>query len=152
MEMAERIKERRLLMEFTQEELGEKLGLQKSAIAKYENGRVENIKRSVIANMAKVLDCSPAYLMGWDKLEPKGAKDYFAFIDYLKSLGYSIETDGIGKAIKDHDGSVIDAEHWKHTLTKDGTAAVFMDDEWDKFRAEIQKTVDYQVWRKAGES
>lgn len=67
MEMADRIKERRILMGYTQEELGEKLGLQKSAIAKYENGRVENIKRSIIANMAKVLDCSPAYLMGWSE-------------------------------------------------------------------------------------
>lgn len=69
MEMSERIKERRIFMGYTQEELGEKLGLQKSAIAKYENGRVENIKRSVIANMAKVLNCSPSYLMGWDEEE-----------------------------------------------------------------------------------
>ncbi|MDE6904020.1 MAG: helix-turn-helix domain-containing protein [Lachnospiraceae bacterium] len=66
MEMAKRIKERRILIGLTQEELGEKLGLQKSAIAKYENGRVENIKRSIIANMAKILECSPAYLMGWE--------------------------------------------------------------------------------------
>ena len=69
MDMSERIKARRIFMGFTQEELGEKLGLQKSAIAKYENGRVENIKRSIIANMSKVLDCSPAYLMGWDEEE-----------------------------------------------------------------------------------
>lgn len=66
MGMAEIIKERRLTMGYTQEELAQKLGLQKSAIAKYENGRVENIKRSVIGEMAKVLECSPAYLMGWD--------------------------------------------------------------------------------------
>lgn len=50
--MAQRIKERRIEMGFTQEELATKLGLQKSAIAKYENGRVENIKRSVIQRMA----------------------------------------------------------------------------------------------------
>lgn len=66
MEMSERIRERRTFMGYTQEELGQKLGLQKSAIAKYENGRVENIKRSVISNMAKVLECSPCYLMGWE--------------------------------------------------------------------------------------
>ncbi len=66
MGMADRIKERRLSMGYTQEELAEKIGLQKSAIAKYENGRVENIKRSVIAKMSEVLECSPSYLMGWD--------------------------------------------------------------------------------------
>lgn len=66
MGMSERIKEQRLKMNLTQEELANKLGLQKSAVAKYENGRVENIKRSVILDMSKILDCTPSYLMGWD--------------------------------------------------------------------------------------
>ncbi len=73
--MAQRIKERRIEMGFTQEELANKLGLQKSAIAKYENGRVENIKRSVIQHMAEILECSPAYLMGWD--ETTESNDYY---------------------------------------------------------------------------
>ena len=64
--MPERIKEQRIAKGLTQEELGEKLGLKKSAIAKYENGRVENIKRSVIKKMAKALECSPTYLLGYD--------------------------------------------------------------------------------------
>lgn len=66
MSMSQRIKERRQYMGYTQEELADKLGLQKSAIAKYENGRVENIKRSVIRNMATILECSPTYLLGFD--------------------------------------------------------------------------------------
>lgn len=66
MSMSKRIKDCRIAMNYTQEELANKLGLQKSAIAKYENGRVENIKRSVIEQMASVLDCTPSYLMGWD--------------------------------------------------------------------------------------
>lgn len=69
MGMAERIKERRKAMGYTQTELGEKLGLQASAIAKYENGRVKNMKRSVIANMANILECSPTYLMGLEHEE-----------------------------------------------------------------------------------
>lgn len=80
MDMSERIKSRRLYLGLTQEELGLKLGLQKSAIAKYENGRVENIKRSVIAKMAEVLECSPAYLMGWsDEINPIPALDISKF-------------------------------------------------------------------------
>ncbi|WP_314639554.1 LexA family protein [Stomatobaculum longum] len=70
MEMNQRIKERRLALNMTQEELAHKLGMQKSAIAKYESGRVENIKRSVLAKMAELLECSPAYLMGWDYEQP----------------------------------------------------------------------------------
>lgn len=75
MGMAERIKERRKAMGYTQTELGEKLGLQASAIAKYENGRVKNMKRSVIANMANVLECSPTYLMGLEYEEKLSTLD-----------------------------------------------------------------------------
>ena len=75
MGMAERIKERRKAMGYTQTELGEKLGLQASAIAKYENGRVKNMKRSVIANMAKVLECYPTYLMGLEYEEKVASLD-----------------------------------------------------------------------------
>lgn len=66
MNMGDRIKEMRKLKGFTQEELAQKLGLKDSAIAKYESGRVENIKRSVISEMAKILDCSPVYLLCLD--------------------------------------------------------------------------------------
>lgn len=47
----------------TQEDLGRELGVQKSAIAKYESGRVENIKRSTILKMANIFDVDPAWLM-----------------------------------------------------------------------------------------
>lgn len=51
----------------TLKELGEKIGVQKSAIAKYENGRVKNLKRGVIAKLADALQCSPTYLMGLEE-------------------------------------------------------------------------------------
>lgn len=69
MGMSDRIKERRKALGYTQEDLAIKLGLQKSAIAKYENGRVQNIKRSVILQMATILECNPSYLMGWNDSE-----------------------------------------------------------------------------------
>lgn len=71
MEMGKRIKELRKAKGLTQEELAQKLGLKDSAIAKYENGRVENIKRSVIIEMAKIFECSPVYLMGLEEPESK---------------------------------------------------------------------------------
>lgn len=50
------IKDARLAKGLTQEELGNMVGVQKSAIAKYENGRVVNIKRSTLQGLAKALD------------------------------------------------------------------------------------------------
>lgn len=97
MSMAERIKERRILKGFTQEELGERIGLQKSAIAKYENGRVENIKRNVIENMAEVLECSPCYLMGWGSDLKNSVKDHADRKQMGRLLGYYRQLNKTGK-------------------------------------------------------
>ena len=56
MNIGKKIKEARLAKKLTQEELGNIVGLQKSAIAKYENGRVVNIKRSTLQKLAQALD------------------------------------------------------------------------------------------------
>ena len=63
MSMAQRIKEERLKKGLTQEQLADRLGVQKSAVAKYENGRIENIKRSTIVRMAAIFGCDPCYLL-----------------------------------------------------------------------------------------
>lgn len=70
MTMGDRIKARRKMVHLTQDEFGELLGVQKSAVAKWENGRVENIKRSTIQRMAQILECSPSYLLGFDEDKP----------------------------------------------------------------------------------
>lgn len=64
MTMGERIKALRLQQGLTQEELGEKVGVKKSAIYKYETGLVVNLKRSTIEKLAKALGVKPTYLMG----------------------------------------------------------------------------------------
>lgn len=96
MGMAERIRERRKEMGYTQAELGEKLGLQASAIAKYENGRVKNMKRSIIANMAKVLECSPTYLMGLeDKQIAESSPQILQYYNQLNDKGRHVATERV---------------------------------------------------------
>ena len=83
----------------TQEELGERVGVQKSAIAKYENGRVENIKRSVIQAMATLFDVSPCYLMGWSDT-PKPNTNNFLVNDFEKKIIIAYrQADNISKAM-----------------------------------------------------
>ena len=55
MDIGQKIKHARIAKGLTQEELGNLVGLQKSAIAKYENGRVVNIKRSTLQKLAQAL-------------------------------------------------------------------------------------------------
>ena len=63
MDIGTRIKEARIAKGMTQEELGTIVGVQKSAIAKYEKGRVVNIKRSTLQKIASALNINPSSLM-----------------------------------------------------------------------------------------
>ena len=56
MDIGQMIKEARMIKGLTQEELGKLVGVQKSAVAKWENGRVVNIKRSHLQKLAIALD------------------------------------------------------------------------------------------------
>ena len=59
-----RIKARRKDLGMTQEELGQKAGVTKATINKYETGIVQNLQLSNIEDMAKALNLSPRYIMG----------------------------------------------------------------------------------------
>ena len=63
MNVGEKIRAARIAKGMTQEELGQILGVQKSAIAKYENGRVVNIKRSTLKKISDVLEIRPSELI-----------------------------------------------------------------------------------------
>lgn len=63
MELGQKIKKARLERGLTQQELGDIVGVQKSAIAKYENGRVVNIKRSTLQKIASALEIRPSELI-----------------------------------------------------------------------------------------
>lgn len=62
-----RIKELRTLSGLSQEELGNRVGVQRAAINKYEVGSVTNIPIATIEKMAMVFDVSPTYIVGWSE-------------------------------------------------------------------------------------
>lgn len=72
MSIGEKIKSARIAKGMTQEELGEILGVQRSAIAKYENGRVVNIKRSTLKKISNVLGIRPSELI-YEEIEKNPA-------------------------------------------------------------------------------
>ena len=63
----DRIRARRIALGLSQEELGQRVGVQKAAINKYETGVVVNLKRSMIEKLAIALDVSPTYLLGMEE-------------------------------------------------------------------------------------
>lgn len=71
MNMGDIIRKLRIEKGVTQEELGKVIGVQKSAIRKYESGMVENLKKSSIQALANYFGVTPTYLMGWSD-DPHG--------------------------------------------------------------------------------
>ena len=67
--MSQRIKELRKEKGLTLEQVADIVGVGKSTVRKWETGMIANMKRDKIANLAKALDTTPAYLMGWDENE-----------------------------------------------------------------------------------
>lgn len=64
-DMAKRIKELRLSLGLTLEEVANQVGVGKSTVRKWETGIIANMKRDKIAALAKALHTTPGYLMGW---------------------------------------------------------------------------------------
>lgn len=76
MTVGERIKQRRKELGLSVDDIAKKLGKNRATIYRYESNEIENMPTDVIEPLARVLNVSPAYLMGWeDKQELKG--EYF---------------------------------------------------------------------------
>lgn len=63
--IGEIIKELRMSKNMTLEELGNKIGVGKSTVRKWETGMIANMRRDKIQKIADALEVSPGYLMGW---------------------------------------------------------------------------------------
>ncbi len=66
MKVGERIKKLRKEHKLTLVELGELIGLTKSTVSKYENDEI-NIPSDKLEKIARVLNTSPQYLLGFDE-------------------------------------------------------------------------------------
>ena len=69
MTVGERIKKRRIELGISAEELAKKLGKSRATIYRYESNFIYNMPASTLIPLAKLLQCSPDYLMGWEELD-----------------------------------------------------------------------------------
>lgn len=63
--IGKKIRDLRIGLGLTQEELAVSCGTKKQTIHKYETGIISNIPASKIKSLADKLQTTPAYLMGW---------------------------------------------------------------------------------------
>lgn len=95
MRIGERIKQRRLELGYTADMLAKMLNKNRATIYRYENGDIENMPIDVLEPLAKALNTTPAYLMGWNdseqSVEPKPEDGYYTdpeaaeFAEYLRT-------------------------------------------------------------------
>lgn len=63
-EIGLRIKSEREYRELTQQDIANKIGVDKSTIQRYEAGTIQKIKLPVISAIAKVLKVNPSWIVG----------------------------------------------------------------------------------------
>lgn len=78
-----KIKLARERLGMTQEELGKRIGVQSSAIAKYEKGRVTNIRQDRIKALADALGLRPSALIDDDDFVAEDFKNREQLEDYI---------------------------------------------------------------------
>lgn len=65
-DLIERIKERRLKLEMSYQDLSDVTQISKSTLQRYETGYIKKVPINQIEILAKALHTTPSYLMGWD--------------------------------------------------------------------------------------
>ena len=73
MNVGERIRERRKELNISVDELATRLNKNRTTVYRYEKGDIENLPIDVLDPLAKALETTPAYLMGWDNKPNKDA-------------------------------------------------------------------------------
>lgn len=68
--IGEKIKALRLENNLTLEQVGNAVGVGKSTVRKWENGMIANMRRDKIVSLAKALNTTPAYLLGYSEEQP----------------------------------------------------------------------------------
>lgn len=80
--LGERMKQARIALGYSAEQVAEFLGVSPATVYRYENGDISKFPGRLIKPLADFLCVSPAYLMGWDdesdmqwhEIEPKTEK------------------------------------------------------------------------------
>lgn len=71
MKIYERIKARREELGLSVIDVANALGVHRTTVYRYEDKDIEKIPIKSLRTLAKVLRCSPEYLMGWEEKKPE---------------------------------------------------------------------------------
>lgn len=87
MTIGDRIKSRRKYLKMSADELGRRLGKDRSTIYRYEKGDIENLPLDILEPIAEALETTPQYLMGWEQVQKKN--------DIISDVVIRMQTDDV---------------------------------------------------------
>lgn len=83
------LKDRRLELELTLEDVAKRVGVSPATISRWESGDIANMRRDRIAALAEALRISPAVIMGWDIDTPVPPGAHRPQFKKVPMLGYA---------------------------------------------------------------
>ncbi len=98
--IVERIKSKRVELEYSFQDLADLTGMSKSTLQRYETGGIKNIPLDKLKILAKALKVSPEWIMGWDlydETEYTGNSKQFSMENSLK---HSLDEETIKKVLE----------------------------------------------------
>lgn len=84
--IGDRIRERRLKLGLSGAELAKRIGIPKSTMFRYEGEYSDNIPIDIIRPLARILQTTPEYLMGWDEKNTQMNSQAMEYSESLKRL------------------------------------------------------------------
>lgn len=90
MTTGERMKSRRKELGLSAEFVAEKLGVSPSTIYRYENGDIEKQPGDILEPLARILNTTPAFLMGWE--ESKRQSEIYEHETLLKTMEIALQS------------------------------------------------------------
>lgn len=75
MDIGKRIRDRRIELNLSVDELAIRLNKNRTTVYRYEKGDIENLPLDTLKPLAEILETTPAYLMGWTDENSLPVKD-----------------------------------------------------------------------------
>lgn len=91
-DVARRIKQRRIELKLSLQDVSDLSGISKSTLQRYETGGIKNIHFESIQKLSKALNTSPDWLFGWTENAEDITPIDSDFKSLLLSLGFRIES------------------------------------------------------------
>ena len=93
MTIGERIKQRRIELGLSVDEVAEKLGKNRATVYRYESNEIENLPVGTLEPLARILETTPGYLMGWKNKDGDISEDRLSEIaHYLITKSDELES------------------------------------------------------------